>query len=52
MSMYGDSPYCGEKNTMYDIIKWFIIDGGHPVSELLQIVSDVIRIEYEQNEDE
>ena len=51
MSMYGDSSYCGDKNCLYDEIKWFL-EEGHPVSELLQIVSDVLRYECEQNGDE
>lgn len=45
MSMYGDSEYNTNKNNLYDEIKWFLEE--HPVSELMQIVSDVIRCEKE-----
>ena len=47
MSMYGDSDYNNHKNNLYDEIKWFLED--HPISELMQIVTDVIRCEKEDN---
>lgn len=40
MSMYGDSSYARQKNDLYDALKQFLED--HPVSELLQIVADVV----------
>ena len=40
MSMYGDSEYNMDKNNIYDEIRWFL--EGHPMSELLQIVADVV----------
>ncbi len=45
MSMYGDSDYNRNKNDLYDEIKEFLEE--HPISELMQIVSDVIRCEKE-----
>ena len=45
MSMYGDSEYNNNKNDLYDVIKAFLEE--HPVSELMQIVSDVIKYEKE-----
>ena len=45
MSMYGDSEYAHEKNNIYDEMKWFL--ENHPVSELLQIVADVVERERE-----
>lgn len=45
MSMYGDSEYSNNKNNLYDCIKEFLEE--HPVSELMQIVSDVIKYEKE-----
>jgi len=45
MSMYGDDKNGGEKNGMYDEIKWFL--ENHSISELLEIVADVIRYERE-----
>ena len=45
MSMYGDSEYNNNKNNLYDEIKEFLEE--HPVSELMQIVSDVIKYEKE-----
>lgn len=45
MSMYGDSEYNTNKNNLYDEIKEFLEE--HPVSELMQIVSDVIKYEKE-----
>ena len=45
MSMYGDSEYNSNKNDLYDEIKEFLEE--HPISELMQIVSDVIRCEKE-----
>ena len=50
MSMYGDSNYNNEKNNIYDEIKWFL--ENHPVSELLQIVADVVEREKEDGETE
>lgn len=38
MSMYGDSEYITNKNYLYDYIKEFLEE--HPISELMQIVSD------------
>lgn len=40
MSMYGESPYNGEKNDMYEYIKEFL--ETHPISELINIVADVV----------
>lgn len=40
MSMYGESDYNREKNNIYDEIEEFLQD--HPISELLQIIADVI----------
>lgn len=48
MSMYGDSSYNNEKNNLYDELKYFLED--HPVSEMLQIVTDVVRYEAENKE--
>ena len=48
MSMYGDSSYNNEKNNLYDELKYFLED--HPVSEMLQIVTDVVRYEAESEE--
>lgn len=45
MSMYGDSGYNSQKNDIYDEIKIFLEE--HPVSELLQIVADVVEREVE-----
>lgn len=45
MSMYGDSEYNSQKNNIYDEIKWFLEE--HPISELLQIITDVIQMEKE-----
>lgn len=45
MSMYGDSEYNSEKNDLYDEIKWFLEE--HSVSELLQIIADVVELEVE-----
>jgi len=50
MSMYGDSSYSNEKNNIYDEIKWFL--ENHPISELLQIVADVVKLEREDGETE
>ena len=43
--MYGESDYCSEKNNLYDEIKYFL--ENHPISELLEIVADVIEREKE-----
>lgn len=43
--MYGDSEYNTSKNNLYDEIKEFLEE--HPVSELMEIVSDVIKYEKE-----
>lgn len=40
MSMYGESEYNRDKNNIYDEIRSFLED--HPMSELLQIVADVV----------
>lgn len=45
MSMYGDSNY--EMNDLYDELKNFLED--HPISEILQIVTDVVRYEKEDD---
>lgn len=45
MSMYGDSEYNTNMNNLYDEIKEFLEE--HLVSELMQIVADVIRYEKE-----
>ena len=45
MSMYGDSHY--EMNNLYDELKNFLEE--HPISELLQIVTDVVRYEKEDD---
>ena len=48
MSMYGDSPYMGEKEDIYDEILRFL--ETHPASELMQIIGDVLeRKEYENS---
>ena len=41
MSMYGESDYNRQKNDIYDEMRYFLED--HPVSELLEIVADVIK---------
>ena len=41
MSMYGDSDYNRQKNDIYDEMRYFL--ENHPVSELLEIVADVIK---------
>ncbi len=46
MSMYGESDYNSQKNNIYDEIKMFLEE--HPISELLQIVADVIEREVEE----
>ena len=46
MSMYGESEYNSQKNDIYYEIEWFLED--HPVSELLQIVADVIEREEDK----
>ncbi len=46
MSMYGDSSYSNEKNNLYDELKNFL--ENHPISEMLQIVADVVRRESEE----
>ena len=43
MSMYGDSDYNCEKNNLYDELKYFLEE--HPISEMLQIVADVVKYE-------
>ena len=43
--MYGEGEYNSQKNNIYDEIKWFLEE--HPVSELLQIITDVIKWEVE-----
>lgn len=45
MSMYGDDRYNSQKNDIYDEMKIFLEE--HPVSELLQIVADVVEREVE-----
>lgn len=45
MSMYGDDSNGNSKNYLYDEIKRFLEE--HTISELLEIVSDVIRNEKE-----
>jgi hypothetical protein len=45
MSMYGDSSYNNEMNNLYDELKYFL--ENHPISEMLKIVADVVRIEKE-----
>lgn len=45
MSMYGDDRYNNCKNDIYDELKLFLEE--HPISELIQIVSDVIKYEVE-----
>lgn len=42
MSMYGESEYNRDKNNIYDEIRSFLAD--HPMSELLQIVADVVEV--------
>ena len=42
MSMYGESEYNRDKNDIYDEIRSFL--EGHPMSELLQIVADVVEV--------
>ena len=48
MSMYGDSSYNNEKNNLYDELKYFLED--HPVSEILEIVTDVVKREMESED--
>ena len=48
MSMYGDSEYNSQKNNIYDEIKYFLEE--HPVSELLQIIADVVEREVESED--
>lgn len=48
MSMYGESDYNRNKNDLYDEIKWFLEE--HPISELLQIVADVVKYEVSEKE--
>ena len=48
MSMYGESEYNSQKNNIYDELKWFLEE--HPVSELLQIIADVVEREVEEEE--
>ncbi|MBR3645636.1 MAG: hypothetical protein IKN54_04395 [Lachnospiraceae bacterium] len=46
MSMYGDeSPYNDEKNDLYNEIEQFL--ENHPLSELLKIITDVIKYNCE-----
>ncbi len=49
MSMYGDSSYNNEKNSLYDELTDFL--ENHPISEMLQIVADVVRYEAESEEE-
>ncbi len=46
MSLYGDSSYDSEKNNLYDELRNFL--ENHPISEMLQIVADVVRREREE----
>lgn len=46
MSMYGENEYNSQKNNIYDEIKIFLEE--HPVSELLQIIADVVELEVEE----
>jgi hypothetical protein len=46
--MYGESEYNSQMNNIYGEIKWFLEE--HPVSELLQIVADVVEREVESEE--
>lgn len=48
MSMYGDSSYNNEKNNLYDELKYFLEE--HPISEMLQIVADVVERETESED--
>ena len=48
MSMYGESEYNSQRNDIYDEIKCFLEE--HPVSELLQIIADVVEREVESEE--
>ena len=41
MSMYGDDGYHKDMNYLYEEILSFL-DSGHPVSELIKIVSDAV----------
>lgn len=50
MSMYGDGEYCSQKNDVYYEMQRFL--ENHPVSELLQIVTDVVEREVEYTESE
>ena len=50
MSMYGESEYNSQKNDIYDEMKWFLED--HPISELLQIIADVVKYEWHCDEKE
>ena len=48
MSVYGEGKYNSQKNNIYDEIKWFLED--HPVSELLQIIADVVEMKEWESE--
>jgi hypothetical protein len=51
MSKYGDYGTYYEKEDMYDHMKGFL--AGHPLSELIQILTDVVEtVEWEKAEDE
>lgn len=50
MSMYGESDYNRNKNDLYDEIKLFLEE--HPVSELLEIVADVVKYEVSEEQTE
>jgi hypothetical protein len=43
--MYGDDEYNNNKNDLYSEIRMFLEE--HPISELIEIVADVIRYEKE-----
>ena len=51
MSRYGESAPSYEKEDMYDNMKGFL--AGHPLSELIEVLADVIEtIEWEKAENE
>lgn len=51
MSRYGEDAPSYEKEDMYDHMKGFL--AGHPLSELMQVLTDVVEtIEWEKAENE
>ena len=44
MSMYGEGQKNEEKNNLFDEIQYFL-ENDHSVGELLQVVTDVIKLQ-------